>query len=118
LLLVELEHPGSLPLLDPRGSLGRESWLLVSGGDGVSAPEGVNGQHRIELVARLEVSARAGVSIFKNAIVRLLEGATMNALELLVERNCRRAELQALIAINRTGRGHPPGTKRYDDAHG
>ena len=36
----------------------------------------------------------------------------MNALQLLVERNCRRAELQALIAINRTGRHRTLGTKR------
>jgi hypothetical protein len=36
----------------------------------------------------------------------------MNALQLLVERNCRRAELQALIVSNRTGRHHTLGTKR------
>jgi hypothetical protein len=35
----------------------------------------------------------------------------MNALQLLVERNCRRAELQALI-LNRTGRYHTLATKR------
>jgi hypothetical protein len=36
----------------------------------------------------------------------------MNALQLLVERNCRRAELQTLIVSNRTGRHHALGTKR------
>jgi hypothetical protein len=35
----------------------------------------------------------------------------MNARHLLVERNCRRAELQGLI-LNRTGRSHTLGTKR------
>ena len=36
----------------------------------------------------------------------------MNALQLLVERNIRRAELQALIVRDRTGRHHTLGTKR------
>jgi hypothetical protein len=36
----------------------------------------------------------------------------MNALQLLVERNCRRAQLEALIVSNRTGRPHTFGSRR------
>ena len=36
----------------------------------------------------------------------------MNVVQLLVDRNCRRAELQALIVSNRTGRHHTLGTRR------
>jgi hypothetical protein len=36
----------------------------------------------------------------------------MTALERLVERNCRRAELLALAAYNRTGRHRTLGTER------
>ena len=59
-----------------------------------------------------KVPPQRGVStIQERKLVRTLEGAAMNALQRLVERNCRRAELQALI-LSRTGRHHTLGTKR------
>jgi hypothetical protein len=40
------------------------------------------------------------------------QGPKMTALQQLVERNCRRAELLAVAARNRTGRLHTHGTQR------